>query len=42
MDVAPWCFKLDGLDWVSPGWGRYREAYGANKSLQKILCKGTA
>ena len=34
-DVAPWCYKWVGLDWISPGGVKYRAPapYGANKIL---------
>ena len=24
MDVAPWCYKWDWMDWISPGGVRHR------------------
>ena len=33
-DVAPWCYKWVGLDWIgSPGGVKYRAPYGANKQV---------
>ena len=37
MDVAPWCYKWDWMDWISPGGVRYRAPYGANKFYDKAF-----
>ena len=34
MDVAPWCYKWIGRDWISRGGVRYRAPYCANKHLR--------
>ena len=34
MDVAPWCYKWDWMDWISPGGVRYRGPYSANKTYE--------
>ena len=33
MDIAPWCYKWDGWDWMSPGRGNYGASYGAIEKL---------
>ena len=36
MDVAPWCYKCMGLDWVgSMSRGKYRVPYGANNHVRQ-------